>query len=222
MPWPTTSTRRFAMFRYATMTMTRPRVFSIALIGLGVACLSCEVGVDPLIEDVIDELNEQVAIYCGDCADELGFDSQTACEHAHGLIGPSRRRCMTDAFKRDKAASDDFLSCVEPLEEEFTSCVRSRLECTDLSTDDPCIDDYNVGKDRCIVLPNVVERALDDCFPEGRDQKLMGGDSLQERVDAVTEIHNDLIDLWCLCLIFQYIRLAAPGAGAYVKPACAA
>lgn len=110
----------------------------------------------------LDELEAQSSVVC-ECHDELGYSDRSQCE-SDAELGPSVRRCMTDAFAADPTASRTYFDCILPLEREFTACIDGRLRCSEiLESVDGCAEDYDVGFERCIDLPESVERALDGC-----------------------------------------------------------
>lgn len=147
-----------------------PRLF-LAL-GLLTAAVSCgeeeEPSIDGLIDDIIAENNGQIDLICGDCADEFGFASKSECDDFFGYIGPSRERCIDEAFKRDEAVSREYLECVKPVNEEYTTCIKDRLDCNEVTSIGPCDSDAEVGIEQCVELPNTVENALDDCWDDER------------------------------------------------------
>lgn len=127
--------------------------------------LACqdEAGVSDLVDEYIDQRNAQAEVVC-DCHEELGYSDRSTCLRENGQVLPSRRRCIIDAFDRDESASNDYLSCYLPLEEEFLRCLDDRLTCDDFEAVSACVEDYNVGSRDCITLPASVERAYTDCL----------------------------------------------------------
>lgn len=119
-----------------------------------------------LIDDVITIGNQNVEIVC-DCWDEAGFESRAVC--LDDQILPSQRRCVEDAYLRDADASELFLSCVTPLMRELGECLDARLSCTEPDLVDACFADYDLGRESCVVVPQSVQRALDDCSVGGGD-----------------------------------------------------
>ena len=100
---------------------------ALLALSLAPACTYDSSADDPLAartDQLIDELNAQNAVYC-DCYDEWGYADRAQCE-GEDAIGPSQRRCITDAFARDAEASQQYLDCMLPLEREFTGCANSR------------------------------------------------------------------------------------------------
>lgn len=127
------------------------------------ACKPEEASVSDLLGDYVAEINAQVGILC-DCFSELGYDSRSDCEADYGYIGPSLERCLVDALEQDKDASRDYFECVNALEAEYTACINERLDCGDFGSADVCAEDYGVGIDECIALPQAVERDLEQCY----------------------------------------------------------
>ena len=119
--------------------------------------------ISDLVDKVIDELKAQATIIC-DCHEQLGYASISECETAYGYIGPAQRRCVIEAYQQDESAARDYAECVTPLEQEYTACANMRLDCSDLTSLDPCGDDYQVGLDQCIQLPQSIVRDLEACF----------------------------------------------------------
>jgi hypothetical protein len=138
-------------------------ITSLALAAILPACAE-----DPTIEDRVSsyatELNDQIAIYC-DCWDSDGFESFNDCTQAYGYLGPSQQDCYHDALSRDEEAAGSWLDCVLELERNYTACIDSRLTCGDYESDNACIDDYAVGYDACVQLPESISRGLDGCTP---------------------------------------------------------
>ena len=122
--------------------------------------------VSRIVEEFVGEINQQIDIAC-DCYDEIGFESKSDCREEFGEILPARQRCIEDALAQDVAATEQYYGCRQPLEEEYTVCLNDKLECVDLSSDDPCDEDFTTGIKNCIELPNSVQRDFDDCFPSG-------------------------------------------------------
>ncbi len=142
----------------------------ILLLGLLFAPLACgddeptaEETLRSTLDDYADSLNEQATVLC-DCWDEAMFESRGTCQEANGEILPAKRRCYDDAFERDVEASQSYLDCVAPLQEEYNTCIADKLDCMNIQTSvDPCGQDYNTGRNNCIDLPGTIERALEDC-----------------------------------------------------------
>ncbi len=115
------------------------------------------------------EVNEQVDVIC-DCWDEFTFEggvtygSKDECKTGRGEILPARRRCIDDAFKQDVTVSQQWLNCILPLEEEFTTCANDKLTCDDGNSLMACSSDYTTGEMDCLTLPNSVIRDYEDCF----------------------------------------------------------
>ena len=156
--------------------MTRVWTISIALSlgAFGLAgCPEEETAEDRLIADIdeyADHNNDQVDVLC-DCHEmwtygqnAVMFDSKDDCKSGLGEILPSRRRCIDDAFQEDVAASQQWLDCVLPLESELADCYNDKAECSDATSINPCVEDYNIGVENCISLPNSVDRDLEACF----------------------------------------------------------
>ncbi|MEM6989242.1 MAG: hypothetical protein AAF721_02055 [Myxococcota bacterium] len=156
--------------------MTRVWTIAIALcIGaFGVyGCDEEETPEDKLTDDLDvfeDEQNEQVDVVC-DCWQEftygqnaVQYPNKDACKTGQGEILPARRRCIDDAFQQDVSVSQQWLDCVLPLEREYTDCINSKLTCMDATSISACDSDYNTGYDRCLTLPNSVQRDYEDCF----------------------------------------------------------
>jgi len=127
-----------------------------------------------LIDDVITIGNQNVEIVC-DCWDEAGFESRAVC--LDDQILPSQRRCVEDAYLRDADASELFLSCVTPLMGELGECLDARLSCTEPDLVDARFADYDLGRESCVVVPQSVQRALDDCSVGGGDDGDAPGES---------------------------------------------
>lgn len=127
-----------------------------------------------LIDDVITIGNQNVEIVC-DCWDEAGFESRAVC--LDDQILPSQRRCVEDAYLRDADASELVLSCVTPLMRELGECLDARLSCTEPDLVDACFADYDLGRESCVVVPQSVQRALDDCSVGGGDDPEESGES---------------------------------------------
>jgi hypothetical protein len=145
--------------------MRQAVIVSLALVLGALFAGSCkeEESIAALIDDIIDETNTQVDILCGDCSMQLGL-TRSECEDMFGFIGPSKRRCYADAYERDEGISRDYLNCIKPLEEEFTECERSRLDCNDIQNSiAPCSSDYDIGRRDCIELPQTIRNALQNC-----------------------------------------------------------
>jgi hypothetical protein len=116
------------------------------------------------LDAYVAEFNEQVAVQC-DCWQELGYATQMACTDT-GIL-PSRRRCVEDAFAEDVTASNTWMDCVLPLQEEYTTCINDRITCDNFQASrQPCDDDYNLGYMECVGLPMSVQRDYDNCFPD--------------------------------------------------------
>ena len=156
--------------------MTRPWTISIALSlgAFGLAgCPEEETPEDMLIADIDEyaaQRNDQVDVLC-DCyemwsygSNAVTFDSKDECKSGLGEILPSRRRCIDDAFQQDVAASQQWMDCVLPLEQELATCYNDKATCDDTGSITPCIEDYDIGVDNCISLPNSVDRDLEACF----------------------------------------------------------
>jgi hypothetical protein len=111
------------------------------------------------------ELNDQVAIYC-DCWEADGYASYSDCTDSYGYLGPSQQRCYEDALSRDEDAAASWLDCVVELERNYTACIDARLTCGDYESEQACFDDYDVGYDACIQLPESITRGLDGCSPD--------------------------------------------------------
>lgn len=129
---------------------------------LAASVVGCDDTSADYVDDIIAETNAQVEVVC-DCFEQLGHESRGECEDARGFIGPSRERCIKDAYADDEAASQAYLECIVPLEREFTACLDMRVTCDDVNSAQPCIDDYDIGARDCIQLPANVERELDAC-----------------------------------------------------------
>ncbi len=139
------------------------------LIPLALGTFACNDEEEPLADVVRafnDELTSQQMIWC-DCHEALGYEGRNDCIDSVTTPGPSQERCLEDALARDEEAARDWLACVLPLEEEYTACLNSRLSCDEGSSAvDQCGDDYYVGREECIELPESVSRAIDECFPD--------------------------------------------------------
>lgn len=141
----------------------------IAALTLGILS-SCGDGdsLSSKVRTYIEESDAQRQLFC-DCYEQFGFDSVSACENAFTTYGPSQERCLNDAFARDAEAANAWFDCVLPLEAELSECVDARLSCSDgPSSIDPCTADYEVGFEQCIVLPPAVQRAIENCVPDGQ------------------------------------------------------
>lgn len=117
-----------------------------------------------LIADSIEVENRTYDVIC-DCHEELGHDSREDCLDKQLL--PSQRRCVEDAYLADTGASRQYLDCRLPLLGELEDCLDDKLECSDLGPTDQCYDDFDLGLEKCVMLPNAVNRDLDDCYPDG-------------------------------------------------------
>ena len=148
------------------LNFLRSKNSRLALIFGALALASAGCG-GPSIKDMVQEAsalsNKAVTLVCSDCFDELGFDSQGACEDYIGLIGPNRERCYVEAYERDQDASDLYLECITKLQQGVVECIEGRLNCDDGDSLSTCYEDFSVGVDRCIEPPNTVLNALDDC-----------------------------------------------------------
>ena len=138
-------------------------VLGILLSGLSASACADEQSVDELVDAMIDAQNQQVRYICSNCYDELGLASQSACEDTAGYIGPSLRRCYIDAFERDEEAGIKYLECAQPILDEYTTCVESKLDCSNGNSLDGCDNDLDVGSESCGDLPPAIKNALDDC-----------------------------------------------------------
>jgi hypothetical protein len=116
------------------------------------------------VTDYVEEINQQIAVYC-DCWEQMGYASNADCTGDYGYLGPSQQSCIEDALARDEGAAQSWLGCVLDLERNYTECVDARLTCQDASSDDACLDDYEIGYAGCIQLPENVSRGLEDCAP---------------------------------------------------------
>lgn len=131
-------------------------------VGLGACGSEDDVGTDELLDTLIDDSNVRAEEVC-DCSAELGYTSRAECIDDFGYLGPSRRRCIKDAYAKDEAASRQYLECVLPLSQELSRCVNERLVCNDFSSIGACLDDYDLGWTNCIGLPASVARELASC-----------------------------------------------------------
>lgn len=152
------------------MTRVLSSVFALGLVAWSAGCAEDDPQ-DVLRGDIdayVTELNAQVDVTC-DCSDEFTFDGVTfddkaACKTGLGEVLPARRRCIDDAFNQDVAASQSWIDCVLPLMQELTTCLNTKLSCDDPSSIAACGDDFELGEDNCIGLPNSVQRDQEDCF----------------------------------------------------------
>lgn len=152
------------------MTHVRPLLLALLFGTLGACSESPE---DALISDIDEYVavrNEQIAVLC-DCYEQwlygeqqVQYSSKAECRAGLGEILPSRRRCIDDAFKQDVAASQQWIDCILPLEREAASCYNDKAQCSNVNSIDPCVEDFNVGVQNCIDLPNSVVRDFDACF----------------------------------------------------------
>jgi hypothetical protein len=133
----------------------------LAAIALGGCQPTGEEALSDNLDDFVNESNEQNAILC-DCWQQLGYMTQQACTDT--AILPARRRCIEDALAEDVGASNDRLECQVPLMQEYTACLNERLACDDIMAANVCGDDYNLGLEECVNLPNSVIRDYDACF----------------------------------------------------------
>ena len=117
-----------------------------------------------LIADSIEAENRTYDVIC-DCHEELGHDSREAC--LDNQLLPSQRRCVEDAYLADTGASRQYLDCRLPLLGELEDCLDDKLECSDLDPTNKCYDDFDLGLEKCVTLPNAVNRDLEDCYPDG-------------------------------------------------------
>ena len=134
----------------------------VAAAALTAGCDTEDVSVADLVDDRLAAGNELAAIVC-DCSDEWGYDGRSECLQDWGEVLPAQRRCVQDAYARDEAAARTYLECVLPLEDELNDCVDAKLSCGDPDQTDACFDDYEIGFDRCIRLPNTILRGLEQC-----------------------------------------------------------
>ena len=114
------------------------------------------------VDAYIAESNRLTSVLC-DCYAEFDYDSSSSCEADEGYIGPSERQCVIDALGQDAESARVFLDCVVPLERNYADCADERLDCSDLDTIEVCGDDYDVGFDKCIELPQAIQRDLEQC-----------------------------------------------------------
>ena len=115
-----------------------------------------------LVDDALEMENEAIAIIC-DCWEVLEIgDSKNDC--LDDQILPSQRRCIEDAYLRDAAASRIYLDCFVPLQAELNDCLDDKLECSDVGPTHACFEDFDLGLESCIELPNSVERGLGECY----------------------------------------------------------
>lgn len=98
-----------------------------------------------------------------DRGDGQAYESRQACENDAAVL-PSLRQCIKDAAARNEAESRAFMDCIQPLENNYTACINERLTCDDPSALDVCLEDYEIGFNRCDPLPADVERGFEDCF----------------------------------------------------------
>lgn len=143
--------------------MTRYMFMATALVATTLlACSNDDDSLESLMREYDDEYAAQAEIEC-DCFSEEGYADRTSCE-AEGRPLPSEQRCVEDALQRDEKASRDWLECRIPLEREYTACLDTRLVCGDYEAVDACYDDYSIGVDNCIELPESVSRAISNCY----------------------------------------------------------
>ena len=147
----------------------RLSIFALAGALLGPGALACDKpgnddAVLGLIEDALAHENDGIAIIC-DCWEELGEASRNDC--LDDQILPSQRRCIEDAYLRDSEASRIYLECLVPLRVELNDCLDDKLECSDAGPTGACFEDFDLGLESCIELPNSVERGLGDCYAGG-------------------------------------------------------
>lgn len=131
--------------------------------GLTGGCDRGETAAD-LVDRQLAGRNDIADVIC-DCAKEYGFESRGECLEESGETLPAQRRCIQDAYARDEGASKTYLECTIPLVEELTACLDNRLTCDedDGEAYDACLEDYELGAERCIELPLSIGRALEDC-----------------------------------------------------------
>jgi len=152
-------------------------VFALAGALIVPGVLACDTAGDDdavleLIDDALEMENRAIEIIC-DCWDELDLaDSRNDC--LDDQILPSQRRCIEDAYLRDAAASRVYLDCLVPLQAELNDCLNDKLECSNVGPTNACFEDFDLGLESCIELPNTVERGLGDCYG---DSGLYGSDS---------------------------------------------
>lgn len=140
------------------------RVLLGSLLALSsLACAEKEAPISELVDALVDEGNGQATIIC-DCFAELGYASATECETEFGFVGPSLRRCIIEAYEQDEDAARDYLECLQPLSEEYTTCANTRLDCSDFTTLDVCNTDYDLGLAECIQPPQSIVRDIELCF----------------------------------------------------------
>ncbi|MEM9458800.1 MAG: hypothetical protein AAGF11_31775 [Myxococcota bacterium] len=150
-------------------TLVSTLISTLVLPGLCLLALACngddaspEQRVERLVDDAVTELRAQVSVEC-DCWADFGHTSRSNCENNALAIGPSEVRCTKEAYAQEPDIALDYLNCVVPLEREYTTCINQRLDCSDPNSQDPCLDDYRIGMDSCIVLPPTITRDLDIC-----------------------------------------------------------
>lgn len=144
-----------------------PRLLALLLaaVAASTACDAEEVAVEDLVSDRLAASNELATIVC-DCSDEWGYAHRSDCMQEWGEVLPAQRRCIQDAYARDEAAARSYLECVLPLQDELNHCIDGKLACGDIGPVDACFDDYDIGFDQCIQLPNAITRGLEQCVSD--------------------------------------------------------
>ncbi len=137
----------------------------IVLLPLALPACDKEPTLHERTSDFVREINNQAAIAC-ECWEAEGYDSYSECTGNFGYFGPSTQACYEDALGRDEDAAASWLDCVLELEGNYTECLDARLSCTDDDSADPCLDDYYVGYDACVQLPETIQRGLESCSPQ--------------------------------------------------------
>jgi len=153
---------KFRHFRLPIVHLVR---LAMVCVGLGACGSEEDASIDDLVDALIDDSNLRAEEIC-DCSVALGYTSRAECVDDFGYLGPSRRRCIKEAYAKDEAASRQYLECLLPLSQELSSCVNERLVCTDFSSVAVCLDDYDVGWESCIGLPGSVARELASCYSQ--------------------------------------------------------
>ena len=148
-----------------------PRLLALLLTAAAAttACDAEEVAVEDLVSDRLAASNELADIVC-DCSEPWGYEHRSDCMKEWGEVLPAQRRCIQDAYARDEATARSYLECVLPLQDELNDCIDGKLACGDAGPVEACFDDYDIGFDQCIQLPNAITRGLEQCVGGSGDE----------------------------------------------------
>ena len=118
-----------------------------------------------LVEEGFELTTEVADIFC-DCWDAFdleGVDSQRECVDRYVRL-PSEQRCIKEAYLEDAEAAKIYLECWNELQDDLVACMDARLSCGDPQAAGDCFEDRDVGAQRCIELPESIDRDLGNCF----------------------------------------------------------